>query len=49
MTPLFEVDSLVLVEVGGRQSVLNSSDLVAFEVQFGQHAVVALSSQFTTT
>jgi len=43
MTQLFEVDSIVLVEVGRRQRTLDAGDLITLDVQLAQHVVVALS------
>jgi len=41
----FEVDPAVLVDVGRRQRRLDAGDLVSFQVQLVQHAVVTLHTQ----
>ena len=45
MAQFFEVDFLVLVEIGGRQCALDANDLLTLDVQFAQQVAVSLSSQ----
>jgi len=45
MAPFLEVDSVIPVQIGRGQSALDADDLVTFDVEFVQQAVVTLSTK----